>query len=129
MYYIFIHLQSNLGCYDQGETFANDNIGTIRIRSNSHVSQGISAGPTSNLAGSNNNEQILQCDAAAKERSSVVDSSQEPMKRYNMELLYMLDNSVFQIWVSQSVDDNHCYIFSEILLGHQQTVNDQLGMC
>jgi len=55
--------QKNIGCYDQGETFANDNVGTIRMRSNSHVLTHFSENASSGFStteGSTDNEQIVR---------------------------------------------------------------------
>jgi hypothetical protein len=64
--------QKNLGCYDQGETFANDNVGTIRMRSNSTV--------LANLSDNSNRCDVMK-DGLAGNEKILTESSQDPSKR------------------------------------------------
>ena len=85
---VFSVFQNNVGCYDQGETFANDNVGTIRMRSNSHVPQTLQDNVNSatlNTAVSIDNEKLVQFDPSTKiniEGTTGGSSSQQPIKRY-----------------------------------------------
>ena len=78
-------MQKNLGCYDQGETFANDKVGTIRMRSNSQVLAHFSEVANNGYAtteGSANNEPILRRDSSSKlVGEGGTNSSQDSMKR------------------------------------------------
>jgi hypothetical protein len=79
--------QKNLGCYDQGETFANDNVGTIRMRSNSHVlAHFVENGNRcdSTTENSTNNEQNVHnvhTSNVINEGNNTADTSQDPTKR------------------------------------------------
>jgi len=64
--------QKNLGCYDQGETFANDNVGTIRMRSNSTV--------LANFSDNSNRCDAMTGSLKSNEKNSG-ESSQDPTKR------------------------------------------------
>lgn len=78
--------QKSLGCYDQGETFANDNVGTIRMRSNSHMlghlTETVGSGDALSV-GSLNNEQNLQYGNSklVTEQNAEMSSSQDASKR------------------------------------------------
>ena len=84
---VFSVFQNNVGCYDQGETFANDNVGTIRMRSNSHVQQTFRDvnNAALNTAVSIDNEKLVPFDPSTKiniEGTTGDSSSQQPIKRY-----------------------------------------------
>ena len=83
----------SLGCYDQGETFANDNVGTIRMRSNSHIlghlTETVGSGDALSV-GSLNNEQNVQYGHSklVTEQNAEMRSSQDASKRYLVKFSY-----------------------------------------